>query len=214
MAKNALQEYCQKHKQPLPVYDTIPYPKNAGVQWVSTVTLADGNKFVGDSDIRKTLAEIKAAQRALDEIEQTANIANNAKITEVNKLAEKYFRKIHSRKRIILVDLDNMQGIVDKTIDSDDEVYGFLSTRTAIDREKLSQLDIKLVEIDSAVNDAVDHLLTWYASKLAIEYEKIDPELLPQIIVASRDKFADITRQLLGGVFRDVSIVTDINLLF
>src|SRR3989339_958196 len=145
MAKNALQEYCQKHKQPLPIYDTIPYPKDTGVQWVSTVTLADGSKFVGDSDIRKTLAEIKAAQRALDEIE-SVTINNGAK---VNKLAEKYLRKIHTRKRIILVDLDNMQGIVDKIPDSDDEVYGFLSTRTAIDKEKLSQLDIKLVEIDS-----------------------------------------------------------------
>lgn len=66
-AKNELQEYMQKRKHHLPVYDTM---RHGGTDhepmFLSAVILYDGSRYVGSQSSSKKTAEFSAAMAALN----------------------------------------------------------------------------------------------------------------------------------------------------
>lgn len=68
-AKNILQEVFQKRRHPLPKYETCRAGGEAHApKFVSRVTLSDGLEFVGEVCNSKTLAELSAAEKAMEYI--------------------------------------------------------------------------------------------------------------------------------------------------
>lgn len=74
MAKNELQEYYQKKRLPLPIYDTVPRLNGGSMMWVSTVSLANGLEFVGDPAFNKITTELSAAVKALQHLNPTISL--------------------------------------------------------------------------------------------------------------------------------------------
>jgi hypothetical protein len=97
MAKNLLQEYCQKHKLQDPVYDRhcIGGSSHKPI-WKSTV-LFNGKKLTGDPSGSKVAADISAAKLALE------------CVTQIKKEKHKV-----SKRKCLLVDVENMPNFIDE----------------------------------------------------------------------------------------------------
>ena len=93
---------------------------------------------------------------------------------------------------IVLCDLESIQPA--HLIYKNHMIYYFASTYSSVDTEKYTNVHI----IDSNASDASDHLMTFTASRLSLQYPH------STFIIVSRDKFSGILSQLLQQEKRKV----------
>ncbi len=162
--KNKLQEFCQKQKIGLPLYEQI----NNMYGFVSSVSLKfQGKDFIclGSPKNNKKNSEKSAAEKLLHKLDEFI-IINKQKIVSVTPV-------------YVLIDLENIH--VKDFLDSYhfENIYfiGFSSKNYQVYTENMN---IKVV--DSLRRDAADILLTMYVAKLVLEKAG-------DIIVISKDHF-------------------------
>lgn len=92
---------------------------------------------------------------------------------------------MEEEKFIVLCDLESIQPF--PLLQKNHTVYYFVSSYSAVDTDKYANVII----IDTNASDASDHLMTFTASKLSMQYPR------HTFIIVSRDKFSGILVQLL-----------------
>lgn len=148
--KNKLQEYCQKQKISLPVYDSQSFLLDAIQIWRSSVTLnINGNNttFTGDTRHSKVRAEISAATKALAAI-------NNILIEKIEL----------SGRRVLLLDLENLPTILPQIYQKFTglTIYAFVNEHSPLRNRKYPE-EIKIISCSSAHRDGADTCLQLYA---------------------------------------------------
>ncbi|XWV26609.1 double-stranded RNA binding motif-containing protein [Tupanvirus soda lake] len=90
--KNRLQEYCQKNKIPMPVYQSWSSGEPHKLQWSASVTIITGKKNITMNtivpSICKTAAEKQAAYMMLDHLKSKKNNDPNS-VSQISKLKER-----------------------------------------------------------------------------------------------------------------------------
>lgn len=177
--KNTLQEYFQKRKQNLPVYDTYRDGGSAhSPLFVSKLTLDDGQVFNGTGQNKKK-AELDAAILAL----QSLNLYNNTdKADESNTKSQKC---TFNTKTAILLDLENIAGEVQKyknlQYTNDIDIFGFVSSNHPLAKSDLEPIKKFVVKSDEA--DAAD-------IALAVKFGQILFYGYQKHIIVTSDHFA------------------------
>lgn len=168
--KNILQEYCQKNNINLPKYETIKIGTTEDnlIIWKSTVTIKDLQ--CESIDHVKKNAEQKAALLMYTSCQESNNdiiVTTNKRTQKVNDVLDINFSLYN---RILLVDGENCDFSMD-LLNSDDLVLMFVAKNTTKNIVfKYQELyDNCFVFISqSVIQDAADHLLTFYAGILSI----------------------------------------------
>jgi hypothetical protein len=112
-------------------------------------------------------------------------LPSNSEILDFNNL-DILWEKKQVEKTVVLIDLENMQPNITKMVNSNKKIYFFMSVFSTVDASKYSPYG-EIINIDSGINDAADHLMSYYAGKLTNTLDKNVP-----IIVGSRDRSSAI----------------------
>ncbi len=92
---------------------------------------------------------------------------------------------------VILIDLENMQPNITKLSSSIKKIYFFMSVFSTVDSSKFSPYG-EVIKIDSGINDAADHLMSYFAGKIISSMDKST-----FIIIGSRDRSSAVLVTLL-----------------
>ena len=129
---------------------------------------------------------------------------NTTKAADTNHLAEipvdiDWSAVPDDKSVVILIDLENMQPAISSVSKHIKKIYFFMSMFSTVDSSKYEQYG-EIVKIHSAINDAADHLMSYFAGKLAVNLNKAH-----QLIVGSRDRSSAILVSMLrsDGYFVD-----------
>lgn len=189
-AKNQLQEFFQKLKQPLPKYSTASINDNS--YWQSTVNI--GNKqYTGEPFKTKVEAEQSAALLCLNSLTNSSN--SNGLINELLPL----YQLPLNANTYVFIDIESVPHIVNTQLNYPPEtaILGFLSSYHHLNVEpKLTQLKSKLSLnfINSTERDATDHLLTFtVAQYCCIWVQNSAPE---SVIIITKDHFGSVLKHL------------------
>jgi hypothetical protein len=189
MEKNQLQEFCQKNKLQLPIYESnrIDNDQPHLPKWIASV-IVNNEKFmlgVDKYENSKTLAERKVAKIAFDKINENNIICGDKKTKKTNESND---IDIQSVKYVILGDAENIK-LLDMKYNENSVVIGFACQSfhmldKYIDDKKWNIISnyiepTKLIinkkiykhylfTIDDKINDLADHYLTMYASQIVI----------------------------------------------
>jgi len=168
--KNILQEYFQKNKLPLPVYNCININSDkTNPVWKASV-FCFNLEFTGVGNTKRT-AEGLAAKNACNHFLMTKPITKPDAPTK-QKVKSLSDIKFNDYNTILLVDGENCDVNINK-IGKDILILIFVSKNTT--KKLVFQLqneeDNCYVFISERVGpDAADHLLTFYAGKLSVLY--------------------------------------------
>ncbi len=179
-SKNKLQEFFQKKGLPTPVYHTARVGgTDDNPKWVCILKLFNGEIIYSTPTSSKKSCEAEAADKALAGFD-----SHNLKYNNV-----KYRFDIDS-KVIILVDGENLPTIPIKFAT---EVYASASLRAYISKghpikPKLTEHEIKIVEVDSTRKDAVD-------TAIIMDSVRLYPD---QIIIVTNDHFGSSLVELIN----------------
>lgn len=203
--KNLLQEFCQSRKVPMPIY----IDEQVSLQWKSKV-LIDGKEFKNESTFRTKIdAQQYVAEMAYNsfitkkENKETQDkifddlISNYIKHPYVKRLKNSSsklidMKKDDTKKTIVLVDLENQQPNIIR-VPNNFEIHCFMSSYCTVKTEKYESVaTIHLIE--SATNNAADHMMSYVAGKFSKMYK---PEEVNFLII-SRDKSCDVLYTLLN----------------
>ena len=170
--KNLLQEYFQKNKLPLPVYNCININSDkTNPIWKSAV-FCFNMEFTGIGNTKKA-AENTSAKNACTHFFVAKNtIKSDAPIKQkVNSLADIQFDKY---KTVLLVDGENCDININK-ISKDILILIFVSkntTKKLVFQLQNDEENCYLFISERVGPDAADHLLTFYAGKLSVLHPK------------------------------------------
>ena len=149
--KNQLQEFCQKHHNPLPIYQT----NKIGDYFISTVTITYQNNLYSETSEErssKKLAETNAAELM---------------VNKINNIINEYIINYNTEEKItILVDMENIHMgnfFLHKKFDNNFEFIGFATTNHPSIKIAPPEIhNIKTIESDR--KDACDILMIGYTS--------------------------------------------------
>jgi hypothetical protein len=178
--KNILQQYCQKHKLPVPIYKTKSKGHQHKLLWKARVILFDGSAINGSYTSTKVHAEMIAAENALKYI---------VKSNKPNKPNNGY-REVQKRT-CLLVDVENLPSFIDDVVSNIRglDIYGFVGKHHCLVDKDLPNNAIKIVS-PSTRKDGTDSCMQMYVGYL-LTLNKYDT-----YYIATRDHF--------GGALVDV----------
>lgn len=216
-SKNLLQEHFQKQQQQLPVYQQQQIVTNSNqILWQSTVFLTDEREFSGLPCSKKSSADISAAEQALSALglRESANGSTNETMKktryECKSLAD-IIPDYNGGKVVVLYDLENIPNPPTNFEPESNVVkkIGFKSRFSTVS----SPEGTETISINSAVSDAADHAMTYYAGRIAhciqpIPLESKDKQL--NFLLYSRDKFVSILGTLLQSDGYKVTVITSV----
>jgi hypothetical protein len=162
--KNLLQEYCVKNAIPLPTYTARSMGRPHAQLWESTVVV-NNESFTSTYFPTKTCAQQNAAKAAYD------SLLNNMLKEIVIHVPPTW---------IALIDLENSQSeiLANKPI----LYYLFKSEFSTVDTNKYKSVNTHVISTASAVANAADHLMSYYAGQLT------KTNSITNYIILSRDK--------------------------
>lgn len=177
MYKNLLQEYHQKKSYILPTYESNRV-SNDKVEWQSTVTIYNGQKFTGDIKSTKSAADISAAYFALLYLKE--NI--------------KYNKRKISSNTALLVDVENLPLFVQDVCDNFEglTIYAFIGTHHCLASRSYDPSVIKVIS-PSNRPDGTDTCMQMYIGYL-LALNKYD-----SYIIATRDHFGAALVELINS---------------
>ncbi|XWV25347.1 hypothetical protein QJ856_gp0422 [Tupanvirus deep ocean] len=136
--KNKLQEYCQKNKIAMPIYQSWSSGEAHRLQWSASVTITIGKKIITMNtivpSICKTAAEKQAAYMMLDHLRSLKN--NDPKsVSQISKLKEKVKHDIISSHKAmfpnklidtkeVIIEMDNSES--SSNTDEDDNTNNII----------------------------------------------------------------------------------------
>lgn len=182
MYKNQLQEFCQKHKLRLPIYNTI-FVKDG---FRSDVTIVYNNKkYITDgTSVTKKKAEMNAASAMLNIIDDIVNEHSN------------YYA---SDKQItVLVDMENVHMgnfFIHNKFGPMFKFVGFATENHPSIKVAPSELN-EILTINSDRKDACDILMIGYAAR------EVD-NILGDIIILTKDHFGPGLVDYLGMISKN-----------
>ena len=140
------------------------------------------------------------------------NNTSETKSTDTNRLAEipvdiDWSAVPDDKSVVILIDLENMQPTISSVSKHIKKIYFFVSMFSTVDSSKYEQYG-EIIKIHSAINDAADHLMSYFAGKLAVNLNKAH-----QLIVGSRDRSSAILVSMLRSDGYSVDHHTNIRTL-
>jgi hypothetical protein len=164
-SKNKLQEYYQKKSLPLPNYDTTKIVDQYVPTWECKLTIE--NKIFFGYDSKKTGAEIKAAELALDYL---TSLKRSVVCTKSST--------------IILIDIENCPTIFFELFDFklDVKIVGFLSKNHPLNKKVVDYSEF-IVRVPSTRKDAADVGMILYIGQHIDKYD--------EFIIVTYDHFAD-----------------------
>jgi len=181
--KNTLQEYYQKKRSSLPVYNSF---RKGGLdhnpKFISTLTLPDGKKFQAEGSSKKD-AETKVARKAVLTL-----------FPPQKKVQKRIWRKPpkNGKRTCILVDLENKHKMVENILDRFGSIYIDIIVFASTDHPSLLKLRescerdrVKIVEIPCRRKDGADIGLTLYVGDM-LHKDEYDT-----IIIVTEDHFGD-----------------------
>jgi hypothetical protein len=178
--KNTLQEFCQRNKHPMPIYETYSEGPPHLPQWFSKISVILENKVYSaesqEPQNRSQMAEQHVAQLLY---EQLVNVRTSPKkSTDVSSMRSIKF-DLSSLSKIYIIDLEN-KPCFNKTLNSSDLYIGFISsTHHAIpkytsngwniaDTDDVKQLiesngnNKLLYLVEGGLIDLADHMMTMF----------------------------------------------------
>ena len=175
-ARNQLQEYCQKNKHPLPIYETT---RTGGFDhaplFISMVTV-QGSSFCGYEAETKSKAESSAALVAL-----------NHKSKKVSKESP-----VFTKKTALLVDVENLQKFIDELSGPIDNltVYAFVGEHHCLVDKELPPDVIRVIS-PSTRPDGTDTCMQVYIGAL------LGQETYEEYIIATRDHYGSAVVEMI-----------------
>lgn len=189
-SKTKLQEFYQKRKQTLPVYDTqrmLNTPAHSPM-WVSTVTLHDCRQFVGVPASKKNDAEKNAATVALECQPIDLTGAVHTAFESLKEIATCCLEK----DTVCIIDMENIPTAVEITNIRDNVfVLGVVGHCHPL---ASSEFPFGKYVVRSALRDAVDHIISFFAGYIAsyiIDMDLDDHINHPTFVFLSRDHFPE-----------------------
>lgn len=184
--KNSLQEHQQRYQLDLPSYSSTQTERG----WISQVQV-NGKTYTGQPCPKKTKADCSAAAAAL--LDLTGSDGSSAVSTSssppvtysVGQLALSLDQV--SPLVYVLVDYENTNKI--------EKLEHFVHTKDQLTLLKFtshlhSQADKANIVVESAIKDAVDHYISFYAGMLCQHIKSSASPSPVSIIVLTRDHFA------------------------
>ena len=203
-AKNQLQEICTAHKWAPPSYQSFMEGPSHAPSWRSTVMIR-GNVYSSGIRATRVAAEISAAELALEAMSKPIPLSSSSAIPSATPASSSpagfYPTSIPMPTStpsssssppvqwIVLIDVENIQPDIDFT--KPVEYHLFKSDYSVGLTNKYDLTRVTLHTIDSAVADAADHLLTYWAGKYSATRN------IKQYVIVSRDKFSSATVSML-----------------
>lgn len=186
-SKNIFQEYCQKHKIPLPIYDTkqiqqLPILFESKVNFNGVEYSARGSS--------KVIAEKEVATLVCGNIYDNISILTDV---EQQKLTQKYDNitdiPIENFQKIYLIDGDNYHVTNESVFQRTDSLYIYIVAKNntkpqpIIQQQKYNNCCIFISE--SVNRDAVDHLITFNLGKMSVMWKN------KEYYIVTRDHFGE-----------------------
>ena len=205
--KNILQEYCQKNKLAIPNYTykivggTYHIPLwEVELNYNNNIFKAiNTNKKKADQEVAKVVLEILGIITESLACNRAESLAcNRAEQLVCDDKQYNMDNKLSMHNNIVLIDLENIQPKFKYIKDINklqyyNNVYGFASVYTTVDINFYKKY-FNIITINSPANEAADHLMTYYASKL------ISDENNKEIYICSRDKSSSILVHILTNI--------------
>jgi len=210
--KNKLQEYFQKKRLPLPLYETYRYggPEHKPT-WVTTVFLCNNKKFTGEIFFDKTSAENSAALNALDDINSDNEIY--LKMEKINLSTKKSIdseteKKIN--KIVLLVDVENLHKFIndfnlilnndpnfsntkfDPNYNKNFDIYAFINKNHDL-VDKIFPEYVKKVVCPSLQKNGTDTYIQVFVGILLAK------EMYETYIIATKDHFGNLLTELINS---------------
>lgn len=236
-AKNKLQEYCQKNKLPMPIYNAWSIGESHKLEWSASVSIILDQQcqenIIANTIMTantKTNAEKQAAAILLEQLLNNQTILdksckNSIKNPNINNEdPTNYLVNLTSIKKIYIIDLENKPLF--KCEFKDDAIYvGFLnsihhSISKYISWHKCQSDDIYQEIIESKCNkliylieggniDLVDHFMTVMIYPLLKFIDKNN--ISPEIIIISGDHAGWCTRRCMEKIleWKKISLKID-----
>lgn len=211
--RNKLQEMYQKKQLPLPTYQTI---RCGGVDhqplWKSTVTLYNGEQYVGDVCESKTKSDISAASYALTSLNQKKTLIKvcDPPVNQIKSTLMNSNSNISSQIRTaILVDTENLHKFIDEILDRLHEftVYAFVGEHHCLVNKEYPSGVIKIISPSTRPN-GTDTCIQVYTGMLLAQ------EAYDNYLIATRDyRFGPelvemISAPNLGWVHKPARLIT------
>lgn len=203
-SKNTFQEYCQRNKLPIPIYDTkqiqqIPILFESIVNFNGVDYSARGSS--------KVIAEKEAAALVCRQIHNDPNISTDI---EQLKLTQKYSNimtiPIEKFQKIYLIDGDNYHITNESVFQRIDSLYIYIVAKNntkpqpTLQQQKYNNCCIFISE--SVSRDAVDHLITFNLGKMSVIWEN------KEYYIVTRDHFGECLEKFMPSCHFICSIDT------
>jgi hypothetical protein len=196
-AKNNLQEFYQKRKETLPVYTTVRQKGTPAHNplWVSTVTLHDCRKFVGEAAAKKSVAECNAAAQAL---ECRIIDLEPALVDKYVETPEKLADLCRESSTVIFADVENIPQILEFKFGDTSPLVTVIGVIGHCHSLSSRPFPFHKYVVRSALRDAVDHTISFLAGFVSgvIQENSLPDETdddRPTFVILSRDHFAEAT---------------------
>lgn len=174
--KSLLSEYAHKNGISIPVYNTTSCGEG---MWISSATF-DGMLYLGEcSFTTKRAAEQYVAEIVMNSVNKPQTVTK----TQPTKL------QTDTPNLYIFIDLENIKPDL-RTYHNN--VFMFASTHSTINKSKFLKMG-NILEIDSALSEAVDHFMTFTIASMLHQISKSQ-----EIIIVSSDKSSAVVSYLVG----------------
>jgi Double-stranded RNA binding motif len=188
-SKNILQEWCQKMKLPLPIYNTVRIGgDDTHPIFASTVTI--GGNYFTETEIgcSKIEAEKAVAKTAYD----TPKLSLSQKYADIRDIPIDNYRKIY------LIDGDNYHITEEKVFEESSSLFIYFVAKNntghipVIQQQTYENCCIFIS--DSIGRDAVDHLITFYLGKMSILWNNEK-----NYFIVTRDHFGECIEKFMSN---------------
>ena len=197
-AKNLLQEYYQSIGKPNPTYCTInDSDKPHKPQWVSTVTLENGDTFSSLPKQIKKEAEKEAAELALASIPKMDSSIQWKNTTQ--EIPTVIYIDVENQSRSAIDLLKILKRNAEKLPNYVQIMFVISNECSLVDRIKL--------DITSLNHKNLGFIITQSAAKTRITIEVSRVILLADVIILSNDKFAQILKKELDNMSRPPFVI-------
>lgn len=184
--KNKLQEYFQKGGFDLPQYGSI---QNNDLTWRSSVTFS----FEG---VSYSIDSLTNHPKKRDAEKSAAEIAYKHLFPKQEIITYKKFNPSQTT-HIMLIDIENCPNLLKVDVADKVHKFGFIGQFSDhYQRKDMIKQFCDLRIINSSTNNAADINLTFVCATIVCQLQQTF--FKPKFIIVSRDKFADVLRQIVS----------------
>jgi hypothetical protein len=164
-SKNTLQEYCQKRKIPLPVYNTVICDGTPTVPIFESI-VSFGNDMYRATGLTKIAAEKDVARMICESLPTITPCVSQPKYKSLRSVP------IESYQRVYLIDGDNCHVTNNRHFDDMSSLFIYFiaknNTHPYPFQHQAQHPNCCVFVSDSIGRDATDHMLTFYLGQMSV----------------------------------------------